>query len=100
MTKTTDAIASLRTDIQGQSTIIASAKVAFDGLAAQIAALKTADTDAATAAAIDELHSEVTANSAALAADIPANTGTVGDSQQPAPPPAQPPADQGTAGQP
>ena len=64
----------LTNDVAAQSTVIQSTNTLLSGLSAQIAALKTTQTDPATAAKIDALASQVEANTSNLSAAITANT--------------------------
>lgn len=70
----------LRGDIAAQSTVIASATAAFRGLAAQLvaaeAAAKNAGATDAQVASVTNLRQQLEANTASLAAAIPANTDT------------------------
>lgn len=71
-------LAQLRSDVTAQSTVIASATAAFQGLAAQLAAAETAAKDAgasdAQIASVATVRQSLESNTAALAAAIPANT--------------------------
>lgn len=77
----------LRDDVAAQGTVIASATAAFRGLVAQLAA---AEANAKTAGATDEqlaslsaMRQTLEANTAALAAAIPANTASANEPSQP-----------------
>lgn len=67
-------IQDLTTDVTASTTLEQSIETMVTGMAAQIAALKTTQTDPATAAAIDALATQVEANNAALQAAVTANT--------------------------
>ncbi len=71
-------LAQLRSDVAAQSTVIASATTAFHGLAAQLAAAETAARNAgateAQVAGVAAVRQSLEANTAALAAAVPANT--------------------------
>lgn len=67
-------LSDLQADVAAEDTVIASNNVLLTGLSAQIAALKTTQTDPATAAAIDALASDVEASTASLSAAVTANT--------------------------
>lgn len=77
-------LADLQADVAAETAVEQGAITLLGGLSAQIAALKSTQTDPATAAAIDALATSVEANSSSLAAAVTANT-----------PAAAPPADQG-----
>lgn len=64
-------------NVADEDTTIDSAVDAINGLNAQIAALKTSQTDPATAAKIDALNADITAKKAKLAAAFIVNTPTV-----------------------
>lgn len=103
-------IAVLETDITDLSSVEVGVETLMTNLSAEIADLKAGQTDPALLSRIDALATKVEDTKARMAAAIVANTPaapTVGSEpatpvsdQQPATPPAQPPADQGTAGQP
>jgi hypothetical protein len=67
-------LADLQNDVAAETTEEQSAITLLNGLTVQIAALKTTQTDPATAAAIDALASQVTANTASLATAVTTNT--------------------------
>lgn len=81
-------LSALRSDVAAQSSVIASATTAFQGLAAQIAAAEAAAKNAGATpdqiAAVTAVRTGLEANTAALAAAIPANT----PAQSPTPPAA------------
>jgi hypothetical protein len=86
-------LAQLRSDVTAQSTVIASATAAFQGLAAQLAAAETAaknagasDTQISSVAAVRQ---SLESNTAALAAAIPANTPAASPDAAAAPAPTQ-----------
>lgn len=88
-------LAQLRSDVAAQSTVIASATAAFQGLAAQIAAAERAAKDAgasdAQIAGVAAVRQTLESNTAALAAAIPANTAAAAPPSNPAAPAASPP---------
>ena len=90
-----DEMTKLRGDVAAQSTVIASATEAFRGLAAQLvaaeAAAKNAGATDAQVAGVTTLRQQLEANTASLAAAIPANTDT--SAPTPAPTPTPTPAD-------
>ena len=61
-------------DVAAEDTVIESAVALLGGLSTQIAALKTTQTDSATAAKIDQLSADVVAKTAALSTAVAANT--------------------------
>lgn len=67
-------LADLQTAVAAEATVEQSAITLLNGLTAQIAALKTTQTDPATAAAIDALVTQVNSNSASLSGAVTANT--------------------------
>lgn len=67
-------LADLQAAVAAETTIDASAVTLLGGLSAQIAALKSAGTDPATAAAIDALATQVTTDTSSLSAAVTANT--------------------------
>ncbi len=67
-------LADLQADVAASTTAEQSAITLLTGLSAQIAALKTTQTDPATAAAIDALATQVTAGTSGLSAAVVANT--------------------------
>ena len=71
----------LQADVTAQSTVIASATAAFQGLAAQLSAveaeLSAAGVTPEQVASLTAVRTALEANSAALAAAIPANTPAV-----------------------
>ena len=71
MTVNLDALTQAVTD---EETVEASAIALLTGLAAQVAALKTASTDPATQAAIDALAAKILADKQAMADAVTANT--------------------------
>lgn len=71
---TVKTIEDLTTDVEAQTTLTTAVQTTISGLAEQIAALKTTQTDPTTAAKIDALAQKVEANNAAFQAAIPANT--------------------------
>lgn len=68
----------LQNDVAAETTAEQSAITLLGGLSAQIAALKTTQTDPDTAAAIDALATQVETNTASLASAVTANTTTAG----------------------
>ncbi len=64
----------LQADVADETTVEQSAITLLGGLSAQIAALKTTNTDPTTAAEIDTLANTVEANKKALADAVTANT--------------------------
>jgi len=68
------ALDNLTAEVTETKTVSQSAIVLLNGLSAQIAALKTASTDPATAAAIDALKASLDQSNADLAAGVTANT--------------------------
>lgn len=78
-------LSKLRADVAAQNTVIASATAAFQGLAAQLvaaeAAAKNAGATDVQVSGVTTLRQQLEANTAALAAAIPANT----DAAAPAP---------------
>ncbi len=85
----------LRADVAAQSTVIASATAAFQGLAAQLSAAETAAKNAGATDAqilsVATVRQGLESNTAALAAAIPANT-PADTGAAPAAPPAAPAA--------
>lgn len=71
-------LADLQNDVAADTTAEQSAITLLGGLSAQIAALKTTQTDPNTAAAIDALATEVETNTSTLAAAVTANTAPAG----------------------
>ena len=67
-------LADLQADVEAETTVEKSAVKLLTGLTAQIAALKTTQTDPATAAAIDALANSVEASTSDLADSVTANT--------------------------
>lgn len=71
-------LAQLRSDVAAQSTVIASATAAFQGLATQLAAAETAAKNAGASdiqiASVAAVRQSLESNTASLAAAIPANT--------------------------
>ena len=82
-------LAQLQADVAAQGTVIASATTAFQGLAAQIAAAVTAAKNAGASdtqvAGIAAVRQGLEANTAALAAAVPANTPAAATSAVPSP---------------
>jgi len=82
-------LAQLQADVAAQGTVIASATTAFQGLAAQIAAAETAAKNAGASdtqvAGIAAVRQGLEANTAALAAAVPANTPAAATSAVPSP---------------
>lgn len=64
----------LVSDVAAQKTVIDGLDTLLANIAAQIAALKSTQTDPETAAKIDALHASVTENTGRIQADIIANT--------------------------
>lgn len=64
----------LVSDVAAQKTVIDGLDTLLANIAAQIAALKSSQTDPDTAAKIDALHASVTENTGRIQADIVANT--------------------------
>lgn len=64
----------LQADVAAETTVASSAVTLLSGLSAQIAALKSTQTDPATAVAIDALASQVESSTADLSAAVTANT--------------------------
>lgn len=64
----------LVSDVAAQKTVIDGLDTLLANIAAQIAALKSTQTDPETAAKIDALHASVTENTGRIQADIVANT--------------------------
>lgn len=64
----------LKADVASEETVITANNTLLAGLSAQIAALKTTQTDPATAAAIDALATQVEADRDSLSAAVVANT--------------------------
>jgi len=67
-------LANLTAKVNAEATVEASAMALLQGLSAEIAALKSGNTDAATAAAIDALAAQVDSQTQGLAAAVTANT--------------------------
>jgi len=67
-------LADLQADVEAETTVEKSAVTLLTGLTAQIAALKTTQTDPNTAAAIDALAQSVEGATADLSAGVVANT--------------------------
>lgn len=82
----------LRDDVAAQGTVIASATAAFNGLVAQLTAAETSARNAgatdAQVAGVSSVRQTLEANTAALAAAIPANTPAAVAPAQPEAPPA------------
>src|SRR5689334_10826932 len=82
-------LAQLQADVAAQGSVIASATTAFQGLAAQIAAAETAAKSAGATddqvAGIAAVRQGLEANTAALAAAIPANTPAAAQGAVPSP---------------
>lgn len=72
-------LADLQSDLEANTSATQSAAALLGTLSQEIAALKTTQTDPATAAAIDALTAKVEDNTAALAAAVTANTPAAGD---------------------
>lgn len=87
-------LAQLQADVAAQSTVIASATTAFQGLAAQLASAEAAARSAGATdvqiASIAAVRQGLEANTAALATAIPANTPAAGQAATPTPTPAAP----------
>jgi septal ring factor EnvC (AmiA/AmiB activator) len=94
-------LAQLQADVAAQSTVIASATTAFQGLAAQIAAAETAARNAGATdvqvAGVASVRQALEANTAALAAAVPANTSAAAATPTPATGLTAPVANTGTA---
>lgn len=67
-------LSDLQADVSAETTVDGSILTLVSGLSDQIAALKTTQTDPATAAAIDALATQVETNTASLSAAVAANT--------------------------
>lgn len=61
-------------DVAAQATVIDGLDTVLKNIADEIAALKSNQTDPATAAKIDALHTAVIGNTARISADVVANT--------------------------
>ena len=64
----------LESDVEAQTSVVASVQTLLSGLAAQIADLKNSVTDPTAQAAIDALADKIEANSKALGDAVEANT--------------------------
>jgi|GEM_PF-3691639 len=64
----------LQTDVTTETNAVTGVTTLLSGLSAQIAQLKSEQTDPGTAAKIDDLATQVESNAAALAAAVAANT--------------------------
>lgn len=67
----------LVSDVAAQKTVIDGLDALLANIAAQIAALKSTQTDPTTAQKIDDLHNAVVANTSRIQADVVANTPAV-----------------------
>jgi DNA-binding transcriptional LysR family regulator len=67
-------LADLQADVAAETTQEKSLETLVSGMAAQIAALKTTQTDPATAAAIDSLATQIEQNTSDLSNAVTANT--------------------------
>lgn len=72
--KIVQTLADLQTAVANETAVEQSAITLLNGLSAQIASLKTTQTDSATAAAIDALASQIQSQTTTLAAAVTANT--------------------------